>query len=510
MRVENSIKNSLFAISLQIITIISGFVVRTIFIKMLGTEYLGINGLFSNLLQMLSLAEMGVGTAIVYSMYKPMAEDDKKKLRLLINLYAKLYSYIGIIVITIGLLLIPFLDNFTSDASNIPHLRLYFIIYVLNSASSYFFVYKASIITAAQKNYIISANRMKFILLMYIFQILVLLFYKSYVLFLLVSLVVNIIININISLKANRMFPFIKQKTNSVLPKKEINLIFKNIGALFFHRMGTVVVNGTDSLVISKFVGINMVGLFSNYVLIIEAINTIITLIYNALTASVGNLNVTESKEKTYTIYKNILFSNFWIGGVSSISLIILLNPFISLWIGKDFTFKLSVVILIVINSYMTIIRKTTLVFRDAMGLFWKDRYKPIFESIINLVVSIILAQRIGLAGVFIGTLVSTLSTCFWIEPLVLFRYGFEVRLREYFKSFFVYLLVTLGGAILTWSLANTFNSTNLITFIYKLIICLIVPNVVFLIAYYKRPEFIYLKVLLYGVLKRINLTFKN
>lgn len=505
MRVEKSIKNSLAAILLQVMTIMLSFVVRTIFIKTLGAEYLGINGLFSNILQMLSLAELGVGTAIIYSMYKPMADSDEEKLSILMTLYAKLYTYIGIFVIAIGFTLIPFLDYFIANKPSTPYLNLYFIIYVLKSASSYFFVYKASIITVAQKNYIVSANRMKFMFIKYIMEIVVLVIFKSYILYLLISLLTNITSNINISLKANRLFPFIKRKNKNKLPKDESRAIFKNIGALFFHRIGRVVVNGTDNLVISKFIGLNMVGLYSNYLLIVEAINTIITLLYSALTASVGNLNVTESKERTYTIFKNITFSNFWIGGFSATALVILLNPFISLWIGSDYTFDIPIVIVIVMNSYLTIIRKTTLVFRDAMGLFWKDRYKPIFESTINLVVSIILVQRLGIIGVFLGTLVATLSTCFWIEPLILYRYSFDIKIREYFKMVFIYFLITLSTVILTWLIANVFKDNTVLTFIYKVLICSIIPNIMFLLIYRKRAEFIYFKSLLQSILKRIN-----
>ena len=503
MRTEKSIKNSISALSLQIITIIFNFIDRTIFIKVLGLNFLGVNGLFGNLISLLSLAELGVGTAMVYSMYKPMAEENHKKIRTLMKLYARVYKIIGIVVIIIGCSLLPLLDSLMTNKPDVPYLNLYFIIFVLTSSSSYFFIYKASIFVVSQKEYIVNKNNMIFIILKFILQIIILILTGNYLIYLLVSLFTSIASNVRISYKADKNYPFIKGKEVEKLSREERKSILQNISALFLHRIGNVIVNGTDNLIISKMLGVTMVGMYSNYYLIIGAINSFTNIVYNAITASIGNLNATESKEKNYMVYKNVLFSNFWLGGFCAISLIILLNPFISLWIGKEYTLNILVVLVIVVNSYFTIIRKTTLVFRNAMGLFWKDRYKPLLESVINLVVSIFLTYKFGLIGVFLGTVVSTLTTSFWIEPWVLYKYGFNMKVRGYFKIFILYVTITIIAGILTWYLACLITGSSLVVFLYKIVICIIVPNLFFLICFYKKNEFKYFQSLLHSYLKK-------
>lgn len=501
LRTKNSIRNSITAVALQFITISLSFIVRTIFINTLGADYLGINGLFSNILSILSLAELGVGSAIVYSMYKPMAENDHEKLRVLLKVYAGIYRKIGIFVIAVGCLLVPFLNLLIADKPNIPYLEIYFIIYILNTSCSYFFVYKASLLTVSQKEYIISKNRIIFTTLRYALEIIVLLFTENFIFYLLVSFFSTVTSNVVISYKADKMYPFIKQETSGRLTEEEKKYLLKNISALFFHRIGSVVVNGTDNLIISKFLGIRFVGIYSNYLMVIHSINTFINLIYNAITASIGNLNVTETVEKKYEVYKNVLFTNFWISGFCSISLVILLNPFIELWLGVEYLLSISNVAIIVANSYFTMVRKTTLVYRNAMGLFWKDRFKPLLESLINLIVSILLVKKLGFVGVFLGTLISTITTSFWIEPWILFKYGFEIKVREYFKLFAEYFSITVTTAIFTWILASLNNSRTLTSFIYKIVICFIVPNISFVLCFYNKVEFKYLKNLINSLL---------
>jgi len=488
---------------LQTLTILLSFVVRTVFIRTLGKVFLGINGLFDNILQMLSLAELGVGTAITYSMYRPMAENDTAKVNILLKLYKKVYIVVGSVVLIAGLCLSPFLDYFISDKPNIPNLVLYYVIYVVNSASTYFFIYKTSVIIVAQNEYIITIRKMAFVVLKYVAEIIVLLFLKSYTIYLVASVFSNISCNISISKKAEKLYPFIKEKVTGNLPKEEKVSIVKNIGALFFHRIGNVAVNATDNLIISKILGLTLVGLYSNYLLIINTINTFINILYNNITASVGNVNVTETLERKYQVYKNIAFTNFWIACFCSTSLIVLLNPFISLWIGDEYLLDINIVIILVANCYFKIIRKSTLIFRNAMGLFWNDRYKPLFEAAVNLVASVILAVKYGIIGVFVGTLISTLTTCFWIEPWILYKYGFNKKVIEYFKMFFGYFIVTFFIIVLTYALSNMPTVDSLLKFIIKALISLSVPNMIFILLYHRSEEFLYIKGLVKNYAKK-------
>ncbi|MCC5431904.1 lipopolysaccharide biosynthesis protein, partial [Clostridium perfringens] len=313
---------------------------------------------------------------------------------------------------------------------------------------------------------------------------------KNYEMFLIIKIVVTITENILVAKKVDKMYTFLLNKDNVKLGKKEKNSIIKNVKALLYHKIGGVIVNSTDNILISKFVGITSVGLYSNYYLIIGALNLLIGQSFSALTASVGNLNAVESKEKSYNTYKLILFINFWIAGFSSICLWILFEPFITLWIGKQYLFKNYIVLIIVINFYILTIRRTTLLYKDSCGLFWNDRYKPIIESVVNIIVSIVLAPKLGISGVFIGTFISTLSSAFWMEPYVLYKYGFNRKVREYFKMFIVYTIIIILVGFSTTIICNTMTGTEIIVFIKKICVCILVPNGLLSICFHKKDEF--------------------
>jgi O-antigen/teichoic acid export membrane protein len=493
MRTKNSIRNIITVLIGQIFGILITFISRMVFIRILGAEYLGVNGLFTNILSLLSLAEMGFGSAIIYSLYKPLAAKDEIKIKALMNFYASAYHLIGIVVLGIGLLLFPFLDYIIKDKPDIPNISIIYILYLANSVITYFFAYKRSLIIADQKNHIVTIYKYSFYTIVNIIQIIVLLTTKNFIFFLLVQFVFGFIENFMISRKAEKLYPFLKKSKGVKLDKVSKREIFKNVQAMMYHRLGGVVVAGTDNIIISSFVGIVWVGLYSNYLLIITAINTIIGQVFVSVTASVGNLNTLEDKSKSLIVYKSILLANFWLFGLSTISLFILFNPFITLWVGKEFLMSESIVVMIVINFYVNGMRKTTLMFRDSLGLFWNDRYKPVFESIINLIASVFLAKQYGIFGVLLGTFISTMTTCFWIEPYILYKYGFNNGVKDYFIRYGKYSFVLLIASIVTWLSCSIFSTVTVLNIVGRLLICLLVPNIIFLVFFYKTHEFKYL-----------------
>ena len=308
-----------------------------------------------------------------------------------------------------------------------------------------------------------------------------------------------------VSIKANKMYPYLKEKNIDRLLKEETKEIKKNVFAMVFHKVGGIVVNSTDNIIISKFVSLSAVGLYSNYYLITNALNIVIGQVFTSMVASIGNLGAKENKEKLKNIFNKVFFLNFWIFGFSAICLYILFNDFISLWLGAEYLLPESVMLVIVVSFCIEGMRKSVLDFRDALGVFWYDRYKPIFEVIINLIASIILVQKIGLAGVFVGTIISTLMTSFWVEPYVLYKYGFKMKLRDYFKQYLKYTIVTLLVAILTVFIINTlFTSVTILTFIGKLLLCIGIPNLCFILIFRKGEEFIYYKDLMEGIINKI------
>jgi O-antigen/teichoic acid export membrane protein len=508
MRTRSSIINLLFAMSGQSLGLLISFFARIVFIQVLGTEYLGLNGLFTNILSILSLVELGIGPALTFSLYKPIAENDTEKIKSLMRLFKKAYISIGLLILTIGIIITPFLEVFINTIPDIENIHLIFLLFVINASISYFYSYKRSLITSDQKRYIATIFRYSFFILLNLIQIIVLLLFHNFLLFLACQIIVTFLENYYVSKKADRLYPFLKEKEIKNIDKETLNQIIRNIRAMIAHKLGGVVVTSTDSLIISKFVGLVGVGLYSNYQLITNALNIVVLQIFNSITASVGNLGATESNEKSRLIFNVVFFLNFWIFSFISVSLAVLVNPFIELWIGKDFLLNENIVIIIILNFYLTGMRKGVLTFRDALGIYWYDRHKPIFEIIVNLVATLILVKQLGMLGVFIGTTISTLTTCFWVEPYVLYRFGFKSPVLPFFARYGLYSLVTIITGILTMSVTNIFSNVNFTTFIIKLLICMVIPNVIVILLFHRTYEFKYLyNIICKFLLKKIKKT---
>lgn len=492
-RTENSIINSAMSIVTQVLTVVLNFAVKTVFIKMLNDEYLGVNGLFTNIITMLSLADLGIGIAIPYSLYKPLANKDEHKINVLMNFYKKVYTIIGIAVLLIGLSLTPFLGLIIKDIpKNVPHLSLIYILFVIHSASSYFFVYKKFLIDSDQKGYITSRIIFTFSTLLSIIQIILLVTTKNYILFLLSSIILVIIQNIYISSKANKLYPFIKNKTDEKLEKEDMEGIKKNVSSLFIYKVGTVIMNGTDNIIISKFIGLIIVGFYSNYVLIINSITTVLNQIFNAITSSIGNLVVTTNKKRSKEVYDNLNFANFWLYALFGVCIIVLINPFINIWIGKKYVMGFSIVFLLVLNFYVLGMQSVTNSFRNAYGLFWIAKYRPIIMVIINIVISVVLVQFIGIEGVLIGTLISRLVTTAWLDPYIVHKYGFEISPKSYYIDYLKYLVIFIAISIILNYFVSMIAINNIFILILIAILVVISVNVILVLLFFKTSEFNY------------------
>lgn len=494
MRSKSSAKNLVVALIGQAFGLIISFIARIIFVKFLSDEYLGLNGLFTNLLTMLSLVELGVGSALVYSLYKPLADGDNEKVKSLMDLYRKAYNIIGGVVLIIGILFIPFYRYLISEVPSISHLDFIYILFVLNTAISYFYSYKRSLIICDQKRYIATIYRYVFYFLLNVFQIIVLFLTHNYILYLITQVVFTWLENICISIKADRMYPYLNDKNIKKLDKKELNTISKNVRAMLFHKIGGVVVNSTDNILISKLVGLIAVGMYSNYYLITSALDTITAQFFNAITASVGNLGACTNSKKVKETFNTTFFLNYLIYGVITVCLLILFNPFIEVWLGKKYLFDFGVVLVITICFYLKGIRKTCLTFKDALGLFWQDRYKPIIESIINLVASIILGIRYGVLGVFMGTIISTVTTSLWIEPYVLYKYYFKENIIDYLYRFIKYTLVVVLTYLIVQKIVILISINGILGLLIKGVVSLILSILIMTIVFIKTNEIKHVK----------------
>lgn len=494
MRRENSIRNVVVNLTSQILCIVMSFVCRTVFIQTLGDNYLGVDGLFGNILSLLALAELGIGSTIIFHMYQPLAQKDHKKLGALMAVFKKTYRTIGLIIGLVGLALTPCYHFFIDPSIKIQNLTLIYLLYIFNSVVTYFYSYQQTIITADQKGYIVSLYRYGFCIVQNILQIIVLIKTRNFILYFCLQIVFSFFTNYFLARKAGKMYPFLKRYRHEKLSSEDRAGIVKNVKAMFMHRFGAVIVNGTDSLVISALFGVVSVGYYSNYNMIISKLTDFTSQIFTGITASVGNLGAVEGGKKSYRIYLVANFAGFWIFSFCSICLFCLLNPFIEAWVGSTYVLPTQVMLFIVLNFYATGMRQATQTFRDSFGLFWYDRYNAVAEAVINLVCSILLARAIGIAGVFLGTLISTLTTDLWVEPLVLFRHGFHRSPAPYFLRYFIYAVLTFAAGSLTWYCCSLVPGDGLLQLAAKLFICLIVPNVLYLLIFFRTKEFRYLK----------------
>lgn len=493
-RTGNSVKNVVIGIGGQITSILVQFLCRTVFVYALDKEYLGVNGLFSNILTLLSLAELGFGTALIYSIYKPVAENDKTTICKLLNLYKYIYRIVAAVILVAGLCLTPFLRFLISGDTSVENLHLIYVLYLLNTVCGYLLVYKKSIIDAYQKAYIVTIYQKLGLIIQNILQIIILLLTHNFLLYLISQICVNIGVNVAVSLKATKMFPFLSEDTKSLPDKGVCKLIAKNTFAMSLHKIGGVLVEATDNLIMSAFVGLSAVGIYSNYTLIAHNIRSCLIIVFNSFTASVGNLAALENREKTHEIFKTLSFAGFILTGGCSIAMYELFNPFIRVWIGEDYLFGNAMVAIIVLNFYIYCMRRVPLMFRDAMGLFWHDRYKSLAEAAVNLVVSIVLAKKIGILGVLIGTTISSLTTCVWIEPLVLYKYGFKRSVTEYFIDNAIYFCSMICVILMVDKICTFIYLDGIIGVIVKGVISAACYLVVMFIIFGRTKQFSALK----------------
>ena len=512
MRLENSARNIKAAWLWQLIHIVCQFATRTAIIKVLTIEYVGLSGLFSNVLTMLSLAELGIGEAIVFSLYGPIARREHQVISSIMKFYQKVYVFVGIFIAAVGYLLMPYLSFFIKDMpDNIPNLELIYLLFVANSAISYFFSYKGTFITANQNNHIVVINNGATEVVMVVVQIIALIITKNYIAYLVIGVAFVLLRNIIITLIANSKYPYLKEKTKEKVPKDIFNSIMKNTSAMILHKIGSIVVFATDNLIISKFVGLVSVGLYTNYHVITNAVTVFINKFFNAMAASVGNLAVEADLEKQENIFNGMNFLNFWLYVFSCCCLFNLLNPFIEvIWLGEEFLFNTSIVLLIVVKIYIIGMRTSVQTFKNAKGLYWQNKFMPLGESIINIVASVSLVYKFGVAGVLLGTIISSICTCVWIEPKVLYKYGFNKSPLTYYIRYIKYLAVFTVIMVVTYGCNSLITSDNLLTFVLKCGISASLPNILMILIYHKSEEFNYVKNAAFKALKITNKKDKN
>lgn len=489
-------------VSTLLITILS-FVCRTAFINSIGVDFLGINGLFTSVLGVLSLTELGIGTAMNYSLYKPVADNDIEKIKSLMKVFKSAYRVVAIVVAVLGLVVLPFLDILVSDAEGIKHIKFYYLFFLFNTVSTYFVSYKYSLVNADQKNYVITNITAIFNIGMHAFQIAALFVFKSYFAYLIIQAIVQLIQKIYTAIYIDKKYPYLKDKNVPSLEKQEKKKIISNVKALILHKIGDISVNQTDNIIVSIFVNVTTVGLTSNYALITNTVNNFVNVAFGGTIGSLGNLFASNDKKKQYEVFRTMDFINFWIYSFSSIALFALVQPFIALMWG-DLTLPISVVALFVLNNYMVGQRISVNNIKVAGGIFNQDKYLAIIQSVVNLVISVALAFKFGLLGVYIGTIVSGAIPSL-IRPWIVYKNLFEESVVKYYKDYFLRLILTIIMC------AGTYFGVNYIMqeltwgrFFISVLTVGIVPNLILFVLFFRASEFKYLLSILKMLFKKV------
>ena len=490
-RIENSLRNIMVGGIGLFAGYLLNFIARRIFVHYLSIEYLGLNGLFYNIFYLLSFAELGIGTALTYSLYKPLAKNDSERVHIIVSYFRKTNFAVGAFIIFVGVGLTPFLGAILKEAPDIPNLNLFYLLYIADVGLGYFLSYKRILLLADQRKYIDTMYTSGFEIIKYSLQIIILIITKSYIFYLGVAISVNVAENLSVTAKINSLYPYLKKPTSKKLPKDEIKTVLKNVVALISQKVGEIIVNGTDNILIVRFVDLASAGIYGGYYMVVIAISNVIGMFNRSILASIGNLVVEENEDTHFATFLALDFILAWIVGFCAISLFVLLNLFISLWLGEEYVFSIGIVFIIVLNFYVRRMLGSMRTFYSSMGLFWHDRYKALFEAGINLFVSIILAKQYGIIGIFIGTVLSTLLTCSWYEPYILFKHGLKKPVRIYFQNFLLNITtVGLAGWITQYFVNLITVSSLLLRFVISVVICATIPNFLFLVLMGWRKDF--------------------
>lgn len=507
----NATINFSFGAITQVLNIIISFIVRTIFIKMLSAEYLGINGLFSNILSILSFAELGIGNAIIYNMYKPIADNDKEKIKSLMQLYKKAYITIGTLMLIVGLLIIPFMGLIIKDPPAISeNLILIYVLFLLNTVLSYFFAYKRSLISGNQKDYILNVYKIAFLIIKNGLQILVLVLYKNYLLYLIIQLGFVFAENYITSKKADKLYPYLKEKDIIELKKEETTKIFSDVKALVYYKIGSVVLNGTDNIIITRMLGLALVGVVSNYNLIIVSIVGIIGTALSGFTSSIGNLNASASKEDKQRVFNQTFLIGVWIYGFACIELLILLDPFIKLWAGTKYLLPYMATVALVLHTYINGIQFAAYTYRTTCGLYTKGKYSPIIASILNIFLSILLCKVMGIAGIFFATSISRLVTTTILDPYLVYKYEFNDKVNKYYLKYICYTLIVIFNFFICNFVVSIIPNYNVFYLLIQALIVGVISNMFFIIVFHNNKDYIAIKLKLVDLFKKFINKFKK
>ena len=494
-RTKRSFYNVIIAVTTNLVILVTAFLVQKVLLSVLGSDYNGINGFFTSVITMMSLTDMGIGSAIIYHLYRPAAENNHRVINSLLRFYRSSYIVISCVVMMMGAILVIFIPQLVGDVHIHDNIYLIFILFLIDCLCSYFLSYKKSLLYAYQMNYVLDGIHFGYYMLQNATQIFVLYYYHSYIAFLIIKIFSKCIENGSISYYIHKKYDFTRERHIYPLDKEVKCDIIKKVKALLFHRLGSLFVTGSDSLVITGILGIFQMNLYTNYHLIIGGMTGLLNKVFETLTSSVGNFLLDSSPEKRRQVYYNIDFLNFWFFGCCTVVLYTVLQPVVVLWVGEQYLLPKHAVFMLTLNFYIQGMRESILTFKDAAGIYHQDRFMPLLEAFINIVFSIVLARKIGMTGVFVGTIVSAGVVFLYSYPKYVCRPLFHIKYMQYQWQTFQHLVIIVGMMLVVEKFMEFWHSDNLWVYVFQA--CLFSAfffHICLFIIYGKRRQIHYYK----------------
>lgn len=491
-RIANTKRNMIWGIINKIMIILPTFILRTLLINILGAEYLGLDSLFTSILQVLSIAELGFDNAIVYCLYKPIAEKDNATVCALLNFYKKVYNIIGYTILIIGLFCLPILHDLIKGSYPADiNIYVLYVIYLLNTFFSYvFFAYNNGVIKAHQREDIKSKVTIGVNLIMYIIQSIVLIVCKNYYLYIILLPISTIMINVIKARFVRKYYP--QYICGGELNNEYAKSIKKNVLGAMVLKICGVCRNSFDSIILSAFIGLVILAKYQNYYFIIMGVIQVVSIIRTSVGASIGNSIATESIEKNYMDFKKYSFIMFWIVGWCTICLFCLFQPFIELWVGKEYLFDMGMVALFCIYFYCLELGEITYVYREAAGLWWEDRYRPIIESVANLSLNLLLVSKFGVYGVIASTIISMVVISLPWTSYILFNKYFKKNVFSFYIEMIKQISICVALSVITYMICGIFNEieSSIVVLVCRLLVCIVIPNLIWVMIYHKKESF--------------------
>lgn len=508
MRSWNVARNALVGVVCQILMLLFVFGVRTVFIHTLPGDYLGLTSLFSSIIAVLDLSELGLSAAITFALYRPLAESDEKKIVSLLFFYRNAYRMIGGTVLLLGLLLVPFLPRLIHGEIKLINIYFVYSMYLVQTVVSYWFwAYKRVLLTASQNEYLISISTWFSKMAASILQIIVLVVYcdapkTAFYIFVGIGIASNVGINYITATIVDCRFPYIRQHNPTGISADERDVILKNVVGSAIYKICNVVSASVSNILISVYVNLASVGLYANYILLRRGVTTLLSALYRPFTASIGNLNVLESREKKEFIFRCLHLMTFWISGIFGVGMWVLFNPFIGgLWLDETWLMSSAEVFAIVLKYWVDVCMGPVIWFREAAGLFWKARYRYILTFVVNLCASLYLLAVLdmGILGVLLGSLISDIVRII-IDPFIVFGEVFQKRPWEFYRTYFCSILLAVGTAMVVQRICNLWDTYTIVGFLFAALMCFVVPNLLWWIMFHRTKEYHYLE----GITKTI------